>query len=113
MYELKKDVRVASGKQVVDALLDEIGSMKGKELLRKNVSIDSLALDYTKDKELFNRVNKRFADRSYDAIEDINDSYSDMPIIVLNSSKSLGAPISIQSGREALDDIFKKQRAKQ
>lgn len=113
MYELKKDVRVASGKQVVDALLDEVGSMKVEELLRKNYSIRSLTLNYTNDKELFNRVNKRFVDKGYDAIEDINDLSSDMPIIVLNSSKSLGSPTLIQTGREAIADILKKQHAKQ
>lgn len=108
IYELKKDAKVASGKQVVDTLLEEIGIQKVKELIKSNQNIKSLTLDYTRDQELFNRVNKRFMDKGYDAIEDINDLDTDMPVIMLNSSKTLGKPVSIQSGR----DVVKKYRKK-
>lgn len=111
MYQLKKDIRVASGKQVVDALIDEVGSRKITDLLKNNGNIKSLTLDYTRDKELFDRVNKRFIDKGYDAIEDINDMDSDMPVIILNSSKTLGKPITIQSGKEAIDEIIKRQES--
>lgn len=108
MYELKKDARVASGKQVVDALLEEVGSKKVTDMLKNNNSIKSLTLDYTRDQELFNRVNKRFVDQGYDAIEDINDLDTDMPVIMLNSSKTLGNPVYIQSGKAAIDEYLKK-----
>lgn len=109
MYELKKDVKVASGKQVVDALLEEVGSKKITAMLKENKNIKSLTLEYTQNKELFNRVNQRFADKGYDAIEDINDLYSDMPIIMLNSSKTLGKATSVQSGKDAIDEILERR----
>lgn len=89
IYELKKDVRVASGKKVIEALMEEVGDTKITDLLNNNDKIKSLTLDYTGDKELFDRVNKRFKDQGYDAIEDINDLDTDMPIIMLKSSNSL------------------------
>ena len=109
-YKLKKDARVASGKQVVDALIEEVGSRTVRDMLENNVNIKSLTLNYTTDRELFNRINKRFADQGYDAIEDINDLDTDMPVIMLNSSKTLGNPVHIQSGKEAIDEYLEKYR---
>ena len=109
-YKLKKDVKVASGKQVVDALIEEVGSKKLTELLENNKTINSLTLDYTRDQELFNKINKRFIDKGYDAIEDINDLDTDMPVIMLNSSKSLGKATSIQTGKEAIEEILNKNK---
>lgn len=109
-YKLKKDAKVASGKQVVDALIEEVGSKKLTELLKNNKTIKSLTLDYTRDQELFNKINKRFIDKGYDAIEDINDLDTDMPVIMLNSSKSLGKPIYVQTGKEAIEEILNKYK---
>lgn len=109
-YKLKKDVKVASGKQVVDALIEEVGSKKLTELLENNKTIKSLTLDYTTDQELFNKINKRFIDKGYDAIEDINDLDTDMPVIMLNSSKSLGKATSVQTGKEAIEEILNKYK---
>ena len=108
-YELKKDIRVASGKQVVDALIEEVGSRTLTELLKNNKTISSLTLDYTRNQELFNKINKRFIDEGYDAIEDINDLDTDMPVIMFNSSKSLGKPTAIQTGRKAIEEILKEE----
>ena len=108
MYELKKDARVASGKKVMDALIDEVGPQKISELLKNKESIESLTLDYTNNKDLFNKVNERFMKEGYDGIEDINDPDTDMPIIMFNSQKNLGKPISTQTGEEALDELYKK-----
>ena len=109
-YELKKDIRVASGKQVVDALIEEVGSRTLTELLKNNKTIKSLTLDYTRNQELFNKINKRFTDKGYDAIEDINDLDTDMPVILFNSSKSLGKPTTVQTGRKAIEEILEKQK---
>lgn len=109
-YKLKKDIKVASGKKVMDALIEEVGSKKITEMLKNDEKIHSLTLDYTRNKELFNKVNKRFIDEGYDAIEDINDPDTDMPVIMLNSSKSLGKPATIQSGREAVEEILNKYK---
>lgn len=110
MYDLKKDVRVASGKQVVDALLDEIGPNTITELLKNNYTINKMTMEYTNNRDLFDRVNKRFIDKGYDAIEDINDTDTDLPVIMFNSSKNLGKPSYIQTGEEAINDILKKQK---
>ena len=110
MYELKKDARVASGKKVVDALIDEVGSQKITELLKNNDSINKLTLNYASNKDLFNKVNERFIKEGYDGIEDINDTDTDMPVIMFNSSKNLGKPVSTQSGKEALEDMRKRYR---
>lgn len=110
MYELKKDARIASGKQVVDTLLEEVGRQTVSDLIKNNKSVKSLTLDYTRDQDLFNRVNKRFIGKGYDGIEDINDMDTDMPVILFNSSKTLGSPISIQTGKEAIDEYFKKHK---
>lgn len=110
MYGFKKDVKVASGKKVVDALLEEVGAQKISDMLKNNQSVKSLTLDYTGNKELFDRVNNRFRDMGYDAIEDINDLDTDMPIIVLNSSKSLGDPTTTQRGKDAIDEILRNMR---
>ena len=63
-------------------------------------------MDYTVNQELFNKINKRFIDKGYDAIEDINDLETDMPVIMLNSSKTLGKPTSVQTGEEVLNEIL-------
>lgn len=111
-YTLKKDIKVASGKQVVDALIDEVGPQKITELLKEGLSIRSLTLEYTgghSNNELFSKVNKRFVDMGYDAIEDINDLDTDMPIIALNSKSSFGKADKIQSGEDAIKEILKKR----
>ena len=109
-YKLKKDVKVASGKQVVDALIEEVGPRTITEMLKNDKTIKSLTLDYTRNQELFNKINKRFIDKGYDAIEDINDLDTDMPVIMLNSSKSLGKATSIQTGKEAIEEILNKYK---
>lgn len=108
MYELQKDAKVASGKKVAEALLEEVGSKTVKEMLKQGKTVHDFAMDYTADKDLFNRVNKKFADKGYDAIEDINDLDTDMPLIMLNSSKSLGKKISTQSGKDAIEETRRK-----
>ena len=108
MYELKNDARVASGKKVVDALLEEVGSQKVSELLKNNQSIRNLTLEYTRNKDLQDKVNDRFKKEGYDGIEDINDPDTDMPILMFNSKKNLGKPVSRQTAEEALNEIYKK-----
>lgn len=109
IYTLKKDAKVAAGKKVVDTLLEEVGSETVTSLIKNNESIKTLTLQYTRDKELFDRVNKRIIDEGYDAIEDINDLYSDMPVIFYNSSKNLGKPNYVISGKEAIERYYKNQ----
>ena len=110
MYKLKKDAKIASGKQVVDALIEEAGDVKITDMLKNDRDLSSLAMDYTTDRDLFNKINKRFIDKGYDGVEDINDPDTDMPIIMFNSSKNLGDPIYVQSGRKAIEEYLKKHK---
>ena len=109
-YRFKNDVKVAAGKKVIDALLEEVGSEKVAKLLKDGSSIKKLTAQYTTDQDLFNKINKLFYDKGYDAVEDINDLDTDMPIISLNATKTLGNPTKIQSGKEAIDDLIKRAR---
>ena len=105
-YNTISDIKVASGKQVIDALLKEVGNEKITNMLKSEQQIRQLTLEYTYNKELFNKVNQRFIDAGYDAVEDINDMTSDMPLIVFNSSKTLGEPVVVKNGREAIDELL-------
>lgn len=106
-YKLKNNVKVASGKQVLEELIKDVGNTKMTSLLEQNAYDihTSLTREYTTDQDLFNRINSKFKNRGYDAVEDINDPDSDMPIIVFNSSKSLTKPTSIKSGKEAIQEV--------
>ena len=108
-YELKKDTKVASGKQVIDAIISEYGQKKIKNILKNNDVMKSITMDYTTNSTLFNKVNKSFIDKGYDAIEDVNDLSTDMPIIMLNSAKTLGDPKYVESGREAIKKMFQNK----
>lgn len=106
-YKLKNNVKVASGKQVLEELMKDVGNTKMTSLLEKTTGDihTSLTLEYTRNKDLFDRINSKFKNRGYDAVEDVNDPDSDMPIIVFNSSKSLTKPTSIKSGQEAIREV--------
>jgi len=80
--------------------------------LKNKSSISKLTLDYTTNQDLFNKVNEHFKRDGYDGIEDINDMDTDMPVIMFNSQKNLGKPISTKSGKEALEEMRKKYRNK-
>lgn len=89
-YELKKDVRVAGAKKVVDTMLEEYGSIKLTDLINSNRSIKQMTLEYANSfGDLAKNVNERLKKEGYDAIEDINDTDTDMPIVFLNSKDSL------------------------
>lgn len=107
-YTLKKDVKIASGKKVMDALLEEAGADKIESLLKDNRSAKALTLDYTGNKELFNKINKKFEDMGYDGVEDVNDLDTDMPIILFDSTQKAIRDVKVQSGRDAVNELIKK-----
>lgn len=107
-YVLKDDAKIASGKKVVDALLNEVGNLTITQLLQSNDDIYKLTSKYTRNKELFNTINKKFQDEGYDGIEDINDPDTDMPVILFNSSQKIGNPVSIQKSRDTVNEIVKR-----
>lgn len=118
---LKKNVNIASGKKVLDTLLDEIGSEPIEQVIKEddkrryfhdNELYTKFTKEYTTNKELFDKVNKRFIDSGYDGVEDINDPDTDMPVILFKTSKTLGDPTSVRTGREAIADILKNKNRK-
>lgn len=108
MYQLKNDIKVASGKQVVDAVMSEIGQKKVKEIFKQKKDFKDVSMEYTTNKDLFNRVNQRFKDKGYDAVEDINDPDTDMPLIVFNTVKNFGNPTSVTRGEKAVREVFER-----
>ena len=109
-YNLQKDAKIASGKKVLDSLLEEVGSKEVRDLLKSYRGIGSLTVKYTTNYDLFKKVNQKLIDQGYDGIEDINDSDTDLPIIMFNSKTVLGNPTKIQSGREAVDEILNRYK---
>lgn len=105
-YTLKKDVRVASAKSVAEVLLEEIGDTGVNDLLNGKRDLGGFALDYSRNYELFNKVNKHFIDKGYDAVEDINDTDTDMPVIMLNAKSSMGKFSSVKSGKQFVDNAL-------
>lgn len=91
-YITSKEVKVASGSKVVQAIIEEKGKVYMKDLLKnKHISEPGylLARNYTSDKTLNTKINKKFLDAGYDAIEDINDPDTRTPIIFLDAKNSL------------------------
>jgi hypothetical protein len=66
-------------------------------------------MDYTQDKNLFKNVNDALVKQGYEAIEDINDHSTDMPVIFLNSKNNLSLKYT-QTGEEVIKEILAKQK---
>ena len=111
MYEVKKDLRVASAQQVINHLVKDAGSVTIKSLIKNGGDIRNITMNYTWNRPYKETVNERFKKKGYDAIDDPNDPDSDMPIIVFNAKENLGQPYSTESGAKAIDRIL-KERAK-
>ena len=106
-YSLKKNVKVASGKQVLDEVLKQVGSKRVADLVKNKDTIKKLTMEYTQNKDLFNNVNQVLVKRGYEAIEDINDQDTDMPVIFLNAKDALQLR-STQTGKDAVDELTRK-----
>lgn len=109
-YILKRDVKIASGKKVIEAIMEEAGPNQIHTLLEQEHTVKSLALDYTRNKAIFDKINKKFEDAGYDGVEDVNDLDTDMPIILFDSTNKAIRDSYIQSGRDAIEEILKRQR---
>ena len=66
-------------------------------------------MKYTQDQNLFKNVNDALTRQGYEAIEDINDHETDMPVIFLNSKNSLSLKYT-QTGEEVIKEILAKQK---
>lgn len=97
-YTASKDLKIASGKKVIDALLETYGQQKVKTLVTdqyvksgKNAiaTYKKMSLEYTQNRDLFNKVNDKLKKMGYDGIEDINDLDTDMPLIIFDSKKNM------------------------
>ena len=109
-YKLKKDIKIASAKKVMDAILEETDSNTITNLLKNNKDIWQMTLKYTNDRQFQDKINERFKKAGYDGVEDINDSLTEMPILLFDSNKTIGKAIKTQSGEEALDEYFKRHK---
>lgn len=109
-YKLKKDIKIASAKKVMDAIMAETDSKTLTNLLENDKTIWDLTLKYTNDREFQNKINDRFKKAGYDGVEDVNDSNTEMPVLLFDADKSIGKAIKTQSGEEALDEYFKRRK---
>lgn len=97
-YTAAKDLNIASGKKVIDALLETYGQQKVKTLLTDQyvksgksaiATYKHMSMEYTRNRQLFNEVNDKLKKMGYDGIEDINDLDTDMPLIIFDSKKNM------------------------
>lgn len=90
-YIFKTDIKVANGQKVMDQIIKEVGNKTIESYLKdKHKDVyEELAMKYTTDTNLHNAVNNHFKNIGYDAIEDINDIDTEMPILVLNAKNSM------------------------
>lgn len=86
--KVNKDLKIASGQKVLDALLKETGDMSMDEV-KRGVALKTLTMKYTTDKELRNRINKDLMNMGYDGVKDINDLDTDLPLIIFNANNYL------------------------
>lgn len=107
-YRIQRAVKIASGKKVIDEVLNQMGTATVSQLLKDKKTIQDISMAYTLDKDLFDRVNEQFKNKGYDAVEDINDRRTDMPLIFLNSKETLGNVASTTTGERAIDELIKK-----
>lgn len=70
-----------------------------------------LAMKTATDRALSDSLVKKFTEQGYDAMEDINDTISSMPIVVFDTNKSFKKTGSIR-GEEYWDDMMKRYREK-
>lgn len=110
-YSLKKNVKVASGKKVLDEVLKQVGSERVADSVKNKDTIKKIAMEYTQNKDLFNNVNQALIKSGYEAIEDINDQDTDMPVIFLNAKDALQLR-STQTGKDAIDELIRKTNKK-
>lgn len=85
---------------------DAVGSDTVASLLQNGKSVKSLSMRYTTDRQLFTDVNNRLKMLGYDGVEDINDLSTDFPVILFDTNKTLGNPVTIQRGRDAIREMF-------
>ena len=105
-YEFKRDAKVASGKKVLNELIKQVGNERIKDIIDSDMSsVRKLTSQYTTDKTLFDSVNTKLKAQGYDAVQDINDTTTDMPIITLTRD-IIGAPVKIEKGRDFIEKNF-------
>lgn len=106
----KKPLKVAAGEKVINEIIKNIGDQKLEEVYNEIDSSDKktwifgkdnpegyysnksrvkdLTMEYTRNKELFNKVNSSLKKLGYDAVMDVNDPDSEAPVIVFDADKN-------------------------
>lgn len=132
-FVAKKPLKVAAGEKVINEIIKNIGDQKLEAAYNTIDSLDkrtwafgkdnpegyysnksrlkNLTMEYTTNKELFNKVNSSLKKLGYDAVMDVNDSDSESPVIVFDSDKNF-KKTSRTGGSEYYDKLVKETKAR-
>ena len=125
----KKPLKVASGEKVINEIIKNIGDQKLETAYNTINSLDkrtwafgkdnpegyysnksrlkNLTMEYTTNKELFDKVNSSLKKLGYDAVMDVNDPDSESPVIVFDSDKNF-KKTSRTGGSEYYEKLVKE-----
>lgn len=128
-YIAKKPLKVASGEKVINEIIKNIGDQKLETAYNTINSLDkrtwvfgkdnpegyysnksrlkNLTMEYTTNKELFDKVNSSLKKLGYDAVMDVNDPDSESPVIVFDSDKNF-KKTSRTGGSEYYEKLVKE-----
>lgn len=128
-FVAKKPLKVASGEKVINEIIKNIGDQKLETAYNTINSLDkrtwvfgkdnpegyysnksrlkNLTMEYTTNKELFDKVNSSFKKLGYDAVMDVNDPDSESPVIVFDSDKNF-KKTSRTGGSEYYEKLVKE-----
>ena len=128
-FVAKKPLKVASGEKVINEIIKNIGDQKLETAYNTINSLDkrtwvfgkdnpegyysnksrlkNLTMEYTTNKELFDKVNSSLKKLGYDAVMDVNDPDSESPVIVFDSDKNF-KKTSRTGGSEYYEKLVKE-----
>ncbi len=112
-YVSKKPIKVASGERLFNEIVKEFSDEDLNKTFEKISNLDvskgffgigkkenpegeqsrddrrvEMSLKYTRDREMQKRINDRLKKEGYDAVMDVNDPDSELPIIVFDTKKN-------------------------
>lgn len=103
-YVVKKDIRVASGKKVVDTVLKNTGyldksSFKKNNYMSPTYKINKAFKSFSMGSDIWKKTIDDLKNEGYDAIDDIHDLDTNLPIIGIN----LDSKIALQRRTDGLE----------
>lgn len=93
-FTVKEDIRVASGKKVADTALKYMGNVdksifKNKEGSKTSINFNRMFKDFSMGSDVWNKTINDLKNQGYDAIDDIHDLDTNLPIIGINLDSSI------------------------